>query len=326
MYSRRRVLSAMGSLFGIGAGAWLITSSSRRDSPGAEGLSIGTVPAESDPLLLIDPVRTRRCPADSTFATALLGYPAFEAVRPFLSGVFDDGSTGGTSENLGKLAVVGSSAGNGSAAVAWADWSDDDLEAIVTSSTEGSIETGMDDGQTVYRVGEKAATRLGNRVFTIGSTDVVRSVVEVWHGDVDPITGPVLRSFEYSDKDAPVRFGTTGRGFANATTTPRSQVYESIATTSADIICEDSEAALEVAYRADSSDLADPIAEELERDLGLVSNADPVEFPLPRMVYEDLTIQSDMDYVNVEFRASIETVETFTADFLATLGTVTGGK
>ncbi|AHG00880.1 hypothetical protein HALLA_10980 [Halostagnicola larsenii XH-48] len=240
---------------------------------------------------------------------------------------FTDLVTGSSPENastIGKVAVLGSNAGSGSAGVVWAEWSDDELVALLEQSGQDATEAETADGRTIYEAGGRSAVVLGEHVFAIGTDDLVRSVVDVWHGDGDPVSDAVLGPFERTARDAPVRFATTGRAFHDSSTPPQRAAYDPVTNTSVSITSEDGDATVDIAYQVDSTDAAESLADALRTDLGLETTADAIDPVLPRGIRNDLTVDRTSTVVTVRYRDTAETVAEYGDDILTTLEAITG--
>ncbi|WP_121742855.1 hypothetical protein [Natronorubrum halophilum] len=322
--TRRNAIVAGCVLGGLGGCASLPASDERSQSPGAAGFTAGTVPAESDPLLVIHPEETHHNPATTALAKRLLGGSSFAGIATAIADFSDGPSSDVVSADVGKLAVIGSNTGYGSGAVVWAEWSEDDLREILERPGRDEPEPGTYHGRAIYETDELGAATLADQAVAIGTARVVRSVVDVWHGDTDPVADAVLRPFERTDRDAPVRFATTGLAFQADSPSPRTAEYDPVANTSVSIATEDREAIVDVAYEVEASDAADPLAKALERDLGIGSASAAVEPVLPRGIRGDLAVDRNATVVTVRYRGSVDAVAEHVGDVVTTFGTATG--
>lgn len=321
----RRNAIAAGCLFVAGSGcASPLTSTEDSRSPGADDFTAGTVPAESDPVLALVPDDVRADSAATTVATQLLDGPSFADLPTRVAHLVREPSSAIDSAPVGKVVVIGSNAGSGSGAVIWAEWSEDDLLDMLPQSGQGTLETQTYDGRTIHKIGERAGVRLAEQVFTVGTSDIVRSVVDVWHGDGDPVSAAVLRPFERTDREAPVRFATTGLAFHADSTPPRTTEYAPVANTSVSIATADRESTVNVAYAVDSINAAKSLGEALERDLGIESVSGAVEPALPRGIRRDLAVDRTGTVVTLRYRDGAETVAEYGGDVITAVAAATG--
>jgi len=321
--SRRSVLVAGFAAVALGAGGWALRSADSGPGRGAEGFTAGTAPEETDPILFVDPSTVSEQEGSQALADALLAQPAFEGVAGHLGGAFD-GSGPVDIAALDKLLVVGSGVVDGSAAVVWADWSPDRLASLLGEN--GRPENGTYAGQRTYETDKSSAAVLGDGIFALGTPRVVRSIVDVWHGDAKPISRDVLEPFERTHRNAPVRFATTGLAFKTASADSRTQAYETVTNTSVSITAGDDNTTVTVSYEVGSTDADDPLAAALRRDLGLSDVATAVEPALPRGVRGDLAVRVDTEtIVTVEYRARDDSVRAQIENVLETLGSATAG-
>ncbi|KDE58977.1 hypothetical protein EL22_01010 [Halostagnicola sp. A56] len=310
-------------LVGLGGCNSLPTSLGNSPPPGADELTAGTVPAETDPLLLVFPDELEPDSAATTIAAGLLESSPFTELSAGLADLVT-GSSSETASAVGKVAVLGSNAGSGSAGVVWAEWSDDELVALLEQSGQDATEAETADGRTIHEAGGQSAVVLGEHVFAIGTDDLVRSVVDVWHGDGDPVSDAVLGPFERTDRESPVRFATTGRAFHDDPTPPRRAAYDPVTNTSISITSGDGDATVDIAYQVDSTDAAESLADALRTDLGLETTADAIDPVLPRGIRNDLTVDRTSTVVSVRYQHSAEAVAEYGNDILTTLEAITG--
>lgn len=323
--TRRDAIVSGCLLVGLSGCNSLPTSIGNSRPPGADEFTAGTVPAESDPLLLVFPDELQPDSAPTALSVGLLETPSFRELPVGLADLVT-GSSSETASAIGKVAVLGSNTGSGCGAVVWAEWSDDDLVALLEQSGEDATEAEMSNGRTIHEAGGRSAMALGEHVFAIGTDDLVRSIVDVWHGDGDPVSDAVLGPFERTARDAPVRFATTGRAFHDGSRSPRTAAYNPVTNTSVSITSEDGDATVDIAYQVGSIDAAEPLAGALRSDLVLDSASDAVNPVLPRGIPNDLTVTRTSAVVTVRYRDTAETVAEYGDDVLRALKTVTGNQ
>ena len=320
--TRRETVVSGCLLVGFSGCNSLSASIGNSHSPGADGFTAGTVPVETDPLLLVSPDESHTDAASTALTARLLESSSFSELPARLTDLVIGSS--GTTSAAGKVAVLGSNAGSGSAGVVWAEWSDDDLVATLEQSGQDATEAETADGRTIYEAGGRSAAVLGEQVFAIGTADLVRAIVDVWHGDGDPVSDAVLRSFEGTTRESPVRFATTGCLFHDNSTPPQRAAYEHVTNTSVSFTGEDGDATVDIAYQVDSTDAAELLADALRTDLGLETTADAIDPVLPRGIRNDLTADRTSAVVTVQFRDTAKAVAEYGNDILTTLETVTG--
>lgn len=162
--SRRNALLAGCSV--VGLGLWSVATGSNDGLPGTDNFTAGTVPAASDPLLWFSLAAVRDDPASTALATALLDSDSFAGVPEPLTTVFGDTEHALDPASIGQLAVVGSNAGPGAAAVAWADWSEDDRRGALQERRDGTLSTGQYEDRTIYSIGDTGGVQLADHVST----------------------------------------------------------------------------------------------------------------------------------------------------------------
>lgn len=207
--SRRTALSAGGVLVALGVvGASAFEFASDDDPPGADGFTAKTVPAGSDPLVLVDAEEAAHDDAAKAALRTLLAAGQFADVPDALVEAFDsDPQSTVDASSVGKLAFVGSDvAGNAGGAVVWADWSDDELRGVLGSVGRADVRTETYGDRTLYTTAGTSAAVLADEAFALGATAVVRDIVDAWHGDAEPVGGATLDSFERTPREANVRF------------------------------------------------------------------------------------------------------------------------
>ncbi|SFS55808.1 hypothetical protein [Halostagnicola kamekurae] len=321
--TRRGAIVSGCLLVGISGCSSLPTSIGNSNLPGADGFTAGTVPAESDPLLLVLPDEMQPDSAPTALAVELLETPSFAELPSGFAGLVA-GQPSEVASAVGKVAVLGSNTESGSAGVVWAEWAEDELLALLEQSGQDATEAETADGRTIYEAGGQSAVVLGEHVFAIGTDDLVRSVVDVWHGDGDPVSDAVLGPFERTARDSPIRFATTGLAFHDSSTPPRRPAYDPVTNTSVSITSEDGDATVDIAYQVDSTDAAESLADALRTDLGLETAADAIDPVLPRGIRNDLTVDRTSTVVSVRYQHSAEAVAEYGNDILTTLEAITG--
>lgn len=255
--TRRQLLLAGGGLVGVGGVAGCLS----RDNPtqlGSDGLTAQTAPAAVDSLFFI---RGTQATSGVRAATGLAGdTPGFGSIQldvePKTLFVRTGPATGG--------------------AVVWADWDTDRLEAVVKDTGSGSLQTKTHNGRRTFITGDTAGVALGDTVFSVGASTTVRSVLDVWHGDGDPLGDEVLSGFDLTHRDAPVRFTLQAIDVSCGclTETPRSDNHDAIGrvrgSVSADSV---------ISVAAPTGAPAQRVADRLRADLGLTDAAPRVELP-----------------------------------------------
>lgn len=150
------------------------------------------MPAGSDPLVLVDADESAESDAVRAVTGTLLDARQFDN----LAEAFGSGSESAVDANrVGKLVLVGSGRGEdgdgsvtGGGAVVWADW----------PTTNRSASSNRKAGRTAgpNRTGTEPCTRretsaavLGDAEFALGTTEVVRDIVDVCTATPNPSVG-----------------------------------------------------------------------------------------------------------------------------------------
>lgn len=328
--SRRTALSAGGALVGlgvVGASAFELTSETN-ETPGADGFTAGTAPAGSDPLVLVDTDGIAENNTAKAVTGTLLGAEQFGDLPDALVGAFENGSESRSAidtDPVGKLVLVGSDvAPDVGGAVVWADWTDDDLLDVFESSDETETQTERYRSRTLYTAGGTSAAVLGDQEFALGATEVVRNVVDAWHGDADPVGGETLRSFERTSRRAHVRFSFDELRLAcDGVAASRSaaydritQVYGSVPATGGVVRLH-----LRVAPDGDRTD----VATALRNDLGVTGgdSSRGENAGLPHDAVDGVTVESEHDFVTVEYGSAGDR-NGFASDVVETTVCLTG--
>ena len=303
--SRRSVLSAGGVLVGVGLiGSSALKLTSENDqTPGADGFTAKTVPAGSDPLILIDPDELAQNDTAMVVSRILVGARQFDDVPDGLVEASEGESSPTVDSNdAGKVVLVGSAeADGGGGAVVWADWTDDELIDVLESTDGAERRTEAYRGRTLYTTGETSAAILGDTEFALGTPKVVRSVVDVWHGDAEPVDGETLDSFERTPPEAPVRFSFDELHLACDDAAPSqsdaydavTQIYGSVSATGD---------AVRLQLRVDSNAATSEVATAVSDDLGLDGEDDSESEGggFPHKARNDVTVGHEHDFVVVE--------------------------
>lgn len=321
--SRRSVLFAGGAVAGIGTAGAYLSSTANDDLPGAQGFTAKSAPARSDPLVAIDVDRVLRNPAISAGASALLDAQSFAAFPASLTALFDSGVTVIDPNNLGKLVCI-ETTDDEAAAVVWAEWTREDLVAVVEDESERAAETRSYRDRTTYATDGVAGAVLADEVFAVGSMDAVRSVVDVWHSDAEPVEDAVLGPFERTPPDAPVRFAASELGFDADVHANRSDTYERIENRSGWIAASD-EPVLGVQYGLESIDDVESVIAALRSDLAEPSEDDSDDSTLSDAVRNDVSVDRTGDVVTVTYRDAAEPFTDQVGEALRAFATIGAG-
>lgn len=306
------MLSAGGVLAGLGfVGASTVKLGSDDDqSLGADGFTAKTVPAGSDPLVLIEANELAQNDAAKAATRTLLGAGQFGDLPDALVEAFaDESGSAEESESLfdvgrvGKLVLVGSDANaNAGGAVVWADLTDDELVTVLESGNETDARTESYGSQTLYTTGETSAATLGDTEFALGTPEVVRDIVDVWYGDAEPVGGETLDSFERTPLGAHVRFSFDELQLAcDDVSASQSDVYDAVTQIYGSV--SGSGDAVRLQLRVESNAAASETATAVSDDLGLEGGDDPEgeDAGLPHKVRNDVTVEHEHDFVVVEY-------------------------
>lgn len=316
--TKRTLLAATGSLAGlsyIGFTRW------SNDTPGAKGFTAGTAPEESDPLFLARPERTREKPAAGAVAASLLADAGLDRVPDAVAATLTDGDA--DSGVTKKFVAVGSTEAAGAAAIVWTDWTGTDLVEQVEAVAGTTSRAEEYEGRTMHVAGKTAGVALADGVIGIGTAPMVRAIVDVWHGDTDPVDDAVLHPFDRTDRTAPVRFATTGLAFHDGRARPRKAAYVPVVNTSVEVTVGEHDATVEVTYEVGSVDATDPLASALRRDLGLTDGGDPVDPIFPQGIRGDIAVTPGPAVVTIEYSAAADSVATHVGDVFHTIAAVT---
>lgn len=303
--SRRTVLASTGAVAGFGALGWYIIPRQRETKPGAEGFSAKTAPQSSDPLLVVDADEILQRPAIRSGVDTFLDGQAFNSLPEPLRALFDGTETPLDPNSIGKLVFV-DPAPQGAVAVIWADWTRDDLANVLENATQGSIESGSYRSRTTYSTETTTAAVLADQAFAIGATEPVRAVVDVWHGEDDPVAQAVLDPFERTPQSAPVRFAASSMNYEGDTPDLRTDAYDRIVNASGWIEVRGGDPALGFQYQVDSIDVADSVASTLRADLSPTAGEGSDEWTLSESVRNDITVERTGDIIRAEYQDAEE--------------------
>lgn len=276
------MLAAGGVTIGLGiAGASAVEFTSDGGSPGAEGFTAKTVPSGSDPLVLVDADQVDPSGTAATVTRTLLGARPFDDLPDALGGMFEDHSRSTIDRRaVGKLVFVGSDADpDHGGAVVWADWTDDELIEVLDSGGDSATDVRTDSygDRTLYTTGETSAVELGDTEFALGTPEVVRDIVDVWHADADPVGGTTLDSFERTPLEANVRFSFGElRLTCDDTVASESGAYDAITQVYGSV--PESDDTVRLHMRVGSNDASKGIAAAIRADLGVDDDAVTVDY------------------------------------------------
>lgn len=179
------------------------TSSSRQAQLGAESVTARSIPAGSDRLAVFDIGQDNR--AASSVSDAILTRRQFNSI-PDPVATLPAATTGPLAEtDVGKLACLSANANDGSAAVIWARWTDENLATALGSNATQNSAT-ADSDRVRFRTSTASAARLTDTAFAVGDHETVRSIVDVWHHDGAVVSEDTLAPFERTDRGALIRF------------------------------------------------------------------------------------------------------------------------
>ncbi|WP_132058600.1 hypothetical protein [Halorussus amylolyticus] len=286
--SRRTVLTAGVGAIGLGiVGVSAIEFATDDDSPGAEGFTAKTVPAGSDPLVLVDADEIASSDTANGVTRTLLGAGQFDDLPDALVGMFGDESQSVIDpEAVGKMAFVGSETGDGGGAVVWADWTDDELLEVLESGGGNATPSESYRDRMMYGTDDASAAVLGDTEFALGTPEVVRTIADVWHGDADPVGGTTLDSFERTPSEATVRFSFEEIQFScDDTTASDSDAYDAVTQVYGWVPASDD--GIRLRLRVESNDATDEVAAAVRSDPGVDGDA--------------VTVGHDADFVTVEY-------------------------
>lgn len=298
--SRRSLLLAGGATVGtglVGGIAWPFFSDDDARSRGPGGLTAGTVPAGSDPLVWIDIDKVETA-AEAAAISTLLRSSVFDDVPETLRSEIDNGQSSDAS--LRELVLIGTDAEDTSAAIVWADWSDERAKGLLKSSRSVTSETY--NGYSVSTAGETSVVVLNDGVFTVGATSAVRNVIDVWNDDVQPISGDTLRRFEGTPRGN-VRFSFDTLPLpCEGVTENRSEAYSRVTQVAGATPKSDSTLRLELFV--DSQDATDDVASAVRTDLGVSSPGNQTGNAtegFPEFVTDSITVVHQSDFVRIEY-------------------------
>ncbi len=281
--------------------------SSDDGTPGALGFTAGTAPIGSDPLVLINTSEIRENNVAKRVASTLLAARQFDDIPTVLTGMFANNSSSSVDvSRVGKLLLVGSDRSDDSGgAVVWADWDDDDVISVLAPTEKAEIRTESYGGQTLYTSGATSVVVLGDTEFAFGTTEVVRTIADVWHGDSDPVGGETLDSFERTPLRATVRFSFDTLGVpCNDASSPN--VYDSVTQVYGSVPSDRNTVRLHL--RVESNHVRHKVATAVRDDLETVSVESEEDASgtgsekLPYDAVENISVDHKHDTVTLTYR------------------------
>ncbi|WP_423746412.1 hypothetical protein V5735_18755 (plasmid) [Haladaptatus sp. SPP-AMP-3] len=299
--SRRTILVSGGTLIGLGiAGSSIWSFDSDDDQIGPGGLTIGTVPKGSDPLIWVDTDAVKTAAQKATVST-LLDASTFDDLPDVFVEGFDEKSQSGIDTNdIAELVLVGSDTPTDGGAIVWADWSKGDIVDLL--GTDQQIKSGSYGDHPIHTVGKKSVSLLTDTSFALGTTTVVKSIVDARNGDVGPVGGDTLDKFEGTDHGA-VRFSFNQLPLScKIRPGQRSAAYDKVtqvvgATPASDV-------AIRLRLFAASRSAADKVATAIRDDLGIPGSNDDagnLDREYPNEVTNDITVRHESDFVTIEY-------------------------
>ncbi len=220
--------------------------------------------------------------------------------------------------------IVGSDdADGGVGAIVWADWNADDLPARL-GWDDVKPETRQYANHTLYTVGEVTATAVSDVVFAVGTSDVTRAIIDVWHHDGDPLMGDLLRTFERSSIEVPTRFALVHPNDVDVSTGPGPDSGDRTTFSYGAVFAEKTDRVAEVNVTAHDVDLAKTLVDELATTLldrtAAEKNQSGTESAVPVEIAEDIDIVQDADAAVVRYRAPADQYVEFVGDFVEAVG------
>ncbi|WP_276301811.1 hypothetical protein [Halorussus lipolyticus] len=254
----------------------------------------------------------------------LLGARQFEDLPEALVGAFESESKSVVDlDSVGKLVLAGSKVTEGGGAVVWADWTDDELVAVLKSSGKTEITTESYEERTLYTTGKISAAVLGDDQFALGTPEVVRDIVDVWYGDAEPVGGTTLDSFERTPQEACVRFSFEKLRLACDGLAAQSEVYDSVTQIYGSVPPEGDEVRLRL--RVESSAATTEVATAVSDALGLGNrDGSEVNTILPPKARDDVTVGHEHDFVSVEYTQNADEDVTSAGGIIETIVCMTG--
>jgi len=226
--SRRSILVAGAGIGGLSlVGATALFYGVDDDLPRSRGLTSGTVPAGSDPLVMAQIDRVQQSSVSRGVLGTLLRASEFSHLPDVLTQSLD--TTASTSLDLapvGTVLLVGSPlAEHAGSATVWANWTSDDLKALLETTGGRDVRSESYRDQTVYTSGEMSAFKPNDHTSLFGVPAVVRNHID----DFERIDGETLDLFTITPIPAQVRFSFESLGLpCDATTESRSTAYDDL--------------------------------------------------------------------------------------------------
>ena len=278
-------------------------SSSRPAQLGAESVTAHSIPAGSDRLAVFDMKHDNQ--AVSSVSNAILTGEEFNSIPDPVAALPTDTTGPLADTDVGKLACISSNETDGSAAIVWARWTDENLaNALGSNVTQES--SAPDSDRIRYRTATSSAARLADTAFVVGDHETVRSVIDVWHHGGDVVSEGALAPFERTDRNALVRFATQFLPERDGT---RPRQYDRIENGSTALKSVDAGTKLTIEYQVDSIDSAPTVESALEDDL--------VESPHPpSAVGLEVDVGRTADVIHVSCEADESTVSDSGADLI----------
>ncbi|ODR79791.1 hypothetical protein BG842_07075 [Haladaptatus sp. W1] len=307
--SRRSVLAAGGLVASIGivAGTSSFEFLSDDGTPGALGFTAGTAPIGSDPLVLVNTDEIRENNAAKRVTSTLFAASQFNDVPTALTGIFSTNSSSQVDmKRVGKLVLVGSNlSDNSGGAIVWADWNDDDVVSVLKQTDEAQVRTESYGDQTLYTSGATSAAVLSDIAFAFGTTKVVRTIVDIWHGDRAPVGGETLDSFERTPLRATVRFSFDTLGVP-CNDVSSSNVYDNVTQIYGSVPSDEN--AVRLHLRVKSNDVRRKVATAAMDDLETASveseqnQSNTGGAKLPYDAVENISVDDKHDTVTLTYR------------------------
>jgi hypothetical protein len=303
---RRLLLGAGGVLLGGGAtvfgGEAAFASLRSGDDPeqlGGDDLTAGTIPDSADTLLVVHTDRTEPPETVRGVAGVIADTPPFSPVPARVRGLVSANSSASVdAARAGKLAFVSSADGHG-AVVVWADWTEDHFTDLLGRSGSNDPRRETRHGRPVYTVGETTGCVLADTAFVVGHPITVTQVIDVWHGDGEPVGEPTLSAYDRTERQSPARFslGDLRLSCGCVTDGERRPAYDHVTRQYGSL---SESGTLRVSLLFDSTDSASTatLVDALRADLGLEDGVS-ARIDLPSEAVSALSVREGDDAVTV---------------------------